>query len=282
VRRLGFLAPLLLLGCQPGESSKVAPAILPSGLALRTVLMVELQSGRDPEGTQVPTMLPEALVDRHGYTLIPAGTLAIGTVSKSRRGTAFTAVVNEPPRLEVRFETMKLPDGTVLEVTGDGNGDPARPYQFTQRNTVRDQRAPNVDAVMKDPDLKKTLEKLNDAYAEDRDQIVWGAKDRENLVKVAEKLQLPELGAELKKGGPDVLDRLTRNLISTSAGALTGGIGSSLSAALQAASIAGEAGRAIARAFVGPNIRAHVGTEVVLRLSREQSVQRIEASKAKS
>ncbi len=241
--------------------------------------MVELQSGRDPEGTKVPVILPEPLVDKDGYTLIPAGTTCVGIVVRSRRGTAFSAVVNEPPRLEARFETMRLPDGTVLELTGNVNGEIGLPYIFTQKNTAPDQRDFDIEEVMKDPALKETMQKLNDAYAEDRALIKWGPNDRENLEKISEKLNLTALTSELKKGGPDVLDRVTHHLLRDGTRVLAGDSTALLGAALQAATLAGEAGRAISRAFVGPNIRAHIGTAIILRLTHEQTVQRIEGSK---
>jgi hypothetical protein len=273
-RFLSATVCLFAAGCGNPTADPLPPAILPAGTALRAVLLKSLESGVDPSGTQVPALLIDSLVDKNGYILIPAGLTTVGTVTWSRRGTAFTAVANQPPRMDVRFDTLELPDGTKLPITIDEEGAPGQSFSFTRTNVPRMRDVPSVEGRLNERE-RSVLAKLQDTFTDSKTKPSLSEDDFRILESLAEKFDLAELSALKKKSGLTI-----RDLVSLLAAGsnVTGGAGA-VAAAGQLVTLLGEAGRVLGGVLKGPNVRVPVGTPVILRLSAEVQVKRDESKR---
>lgn len=261
MRRLlpaAVLGLALAAGCgrslSPGAATSGTRLVtLPENTPVSLMLLRRIDSGGTAEGVQVPLMVDRpVIVD--GTVMVPAGTFAMATVTRSRRATTFSAVVNQPARLELRMDPILFDNGQKLTLRGPDDKMPDT-IPITQR----------LVAGIREDGASKPASKAVTRVAQ---ALVFGngAIDETTLREVANQQSLTALRSALEKGKAASLVGALRRIQAGQQPVLDP-IGISLvGAALgEIAVLANAAGRRLGGIFKGNNIVALPGTNIEVR-----------------
>lgn len=164
---------------------------------IKLILLKELHSGGTPQGSIVPFMVDQNVVDASGNVLVKAGTPAYGEVTWSRREGALSApVLDRPARLAIKLTQTYDPNNQPLALTfatADNT------YEFNRDNTSEAQIDPQLAAAWKDPEKRAVIQRLIDNYTGQNEQPLT-ATEQAQLVEEAKTLSFTH-AADLAQGG---------------------------------------------------------------------------------
>jgi hypothetical protein len=256
-----FAACLVAVGCST-QAPQPTQATIPPGTPVQLVLAKQINAGDAEEGTFVPFLVAED-VQVGGKVLIPKGTLATGKVTWSRSEGTLSGLINQPARLEVQIESLKL-DSAEVPLAVELN-DPKKPYSFTRENTG----SPSVDdakveQLLKDELNRKLAEKLGQLF-DGKSPDMSTPESQAALQKIAGEMGLTDTNKLLSEGKSNLgtiagtIERLQRGDLS---GIAKGDLSLSLGAVMELANLVGGLGDRISRTIKGRTIRAYPGTKV--------------------
>ena len=264
LRSIRWLPFLLVVGCAP----KPAPPLeVRAGTPVNLALLQSLESGRESEGTPVRAMLMDSIRAADGTPVAEAGAVVMGTVTRSRGASAFTAIANQPARLEVRFDSVRIPNGSTIEITGGPEGI----YELTRGNTGAPARTSQL-AENLPPDQKAALEKLRATFDQPNGVQNLSEDDVKALKDLASSLGLGSLGKVAEKEASKGVDELVKGLVAGSGVASGGAAPLVMAAAGELLDLAGQATRVFGGMLKGANIKAPVGTRLEFRVAKDTTV----------
>ncbi len=261
-RMLGLSLLIAIAGCTAQEPVKQQALTLPAGTTIPLVLAKDLRAGDAKEGEYVPFIVATD-VKVGDKVAVPKGTLAQGKVVWSRSEGTLSGLMNQPARLEVKLETLKLASGEVAIACDPKK--PDEPYAFTRENTGK----PSADETKLDELLKTEMnlrlaEKLNQVF-EGKSPDFSTQESQEALTAIANEMGLNDTRRLLSEGKSNVgqitstIERLQRGDLS---GIATGDLSLSLGAVMELANLVGGLGDRVSRALKGRTIHAYPGTKI--------------------
>lgn len=265
---------LLGVGCGPEEAAKSpvpeAPkvAMVAKGTPVEFMMMAPVESGDCKPGTLIPMIVADD-VKVDGYVVIPSGTSVFAEVSKSRAAGALSAMLNEPARLEVKFQPIEA-DGYTISFSADGAKEEPIDYAFTRDNTGKPETGEPLDAALKNAATRKLLEELSDALETGRtpddlaariagDAEVGRLLDQMALGRAKEMVSKEESPEKGYRRLLDVTNTLREGDLSKLAGA---DVALAIAAVEEIGGLANRVNGTLKGIFKGRNIRAHIGTRV--------------------
>lgn len=242
------------------EIQREALTQLEPGMPLSLMLLTPLSSGGSPVGADAVFVVAED-VEVDGVIAIPAGTVIPGEVSRSRRATAFTGLVRQPARLEVRFQEFEV-QGVRLSISPEAERLRDRPFEFTQSNIREEPEPRQFDNVWQDPDLRPFVEELGRRWYEQGRLDDLATPNADQIFRdIASRVESPELERFTREVTDPLsaLDRIRRGDVSV----LTP---SEVMLAMQALQEVGRLANGVDRRlrgiFKGSNLNAPVGMPV--------------------
>ncbi len=270
LKSLRFLPFVLILGCGPKGPPPEVVHIVPAETPVRLALLQSVESGRENPGDPVRAMLLEPIRAQDGTEVAPAGTVATGKVARSRGATTFTAVANQPARLEVRFSALPTPGGGQIALGVPGQK-PDEAYELTRGNTSVASDAPKLAESLPEPQ-HAALKKLQETFEKPSNVTSLSESDLTALKELSESLGLGKLGEAADGKGPKSVNELVQSLAGGASLASGGSAGMALAAAGQLLDLAGAATRTLGGMLKGANIKAPVGTRIELRVASEARI----------
>lgn len=254
------LAILVLFGCRSGGppvASPPAPRVvtLRAGTPIHLVLLDELTSGGSEKGLEVHLATNEPLDG------IPVMTPAIGHVSESRTEGTLGGLFNQPARLKLEFESLRLPDGTALPISADPAE--AKEYEFNRANTGR----PGDDDGAPSPSVDQAEEAVRELVTKGES----GGLDANQVTELAQRMRMSETAKLAQDGRLDDAKTLLRQVRGGRAASLANAVPVA-AAALELVNLAGDVGRKVGRQLGGRNIRAYPGTKVDVYLLQDATI----------
>ena len=262
-RMVSLCAIAVVAGCAVQDPAKqVKPLTIPKSTKVELVLAKHLSAGEAKEGDFVPFIVSrDVIVD--GRVAIPKGALAEGKVSWSRSEGSLSGLVNEPARLEVKFDSLKL-GAKSAQLVADLE-DPAKAYAFTRENTgTPDSNDEKLDELLKTEANRRLAEKFDELFA-GKSPDLSGTEAEEALRTIAGELGMTETQRIISNGKSNAgqiantIERLQRGDISSIA---RGDLTLSLNAVMELANLVGGLGSRLSRALKGRTIHAYPGTVV--------------------
>lgn len=176
----GFALTQFVAKKSPLKQAEPIRLTLPASSDVEFMLLKELTAGGSEEGSAFQAVVIKN-VQVDGINFIPAGTLVTGKVHHSRGASLAASLINQPTRLSIVLDPIKLADGTSIQMGASGEGGA---YAFTRDNTDRPDLELKLDKVLEDEEKKQLL-----------DAIVKG--DFEGLEAKAEQAQLADILGQL-------------------------------------------------------------------------------------
>lgn len=275
---LALATTAVLVGCGKPEAPPAPPAPiaveLPAKQEVHAILVKQLESGVDDEGTDVPLLVTEDVKDAQGHILIPQGSPITGKVTWSRRADMMSGIVNRPARLKFKPATVKTIDGQLIEVCADTEN-PEEPYELNRANTKREEVEKQLEAISKDEQNNQVLQAVSDLFEKGDARVLDTPETRTRLVELGKQLNLPDLQSLDQTGEADKVKDLISSLRSGQSLSQLGQGGQGQMALLaisELANLAGSVGNVLGRLTHGRNIKAYVGTPVTVYVAKPASV----------
>ncbi len=260
---------LTLAGCggaKNEEAQKPIATAVPSGAGVRLALLSTLTSGGSPVGERVPLAVLDDVKDEQGRTVIPAGTIAWAKVTRSRGATTFTAIANQPARLEIQFEATSAVDGSSVPLCVNVE-EPEAPLSLTRSDSSREGAETGLKSLLADPKVEQALmqfaqmlesgekpDLLDDAIRSALDQATTGAQvpDEQSVERLSELLKQARSGNVSNLAPSEVL--------------------LAIATAQQVVRLVDQAGDKVAGMLKGANIKIWAGTLLTARVAQETPV----------
>jgi hypothetical protein len=278
---LTFVLVFAALGCQGKTEAPATPtpamieADLPAGTRIPAMLMKQLESGIDEEGSEVPMVVTEDIKDSAGHVVIPKGTPMQGRVTWSRREGTLDGMFNRPARLNFAIETTVAADGQAVDVCADPK-DPKAAFELNRANTGTAGAAETLEAVSRDERDEKVLVAMQQLFENGDARELESEQGRERLRAIAQKLNLPGLQSVAQQNDlgkiKGLLDNLRKgsSLSRLSPAALDGPM--TFTAIMEMAQVARQVNDRMNKASHGRNIKAYIGTPVTAYVARPLKV----------
>lgn len=257
-------------GCQgkqeaptPASAPKVVEVEIPSGTKVTAVLLKQLESGIDDEGTEFPMLVAEDVKDPQGHVLIRQGTPMQGRVTWSRREGTLSGLMNQPARLKFAFESTVASDGTGLDLCADPK-QPDEAYELNRGNTGLLSNRKQIEEIASDEKNGQALAAMQDLFENGDSAKLETEESRQRLAMIAQKLNLPGIAQVAQQNEMGKVKRLLDQLrqgasLSKLAPAATQGpVG--LTAIMEMADVCRSVNDRMNHATHGRNIKAYVGT----------------------
>lgn len=256
-----FAAALVVASCSTRAPEPVIVSV-PQGTAVPLILARQISAGDIAEDAFVPFLVSEDVVV-DGKVVIPKGSPASGTVTWSRSEGTLSGLVNQPARLEVRLDFVRLPSGQT-PIASDPT-EPKKPFAFTRENTgIPSANSAKVEELLKDEANRKLAEKLGELF-EGKTPDLSTPEAQATLQKIATDMGLSDTTKLLSDGKSNAgqiagtIERLQRGDLS---GLVKGDLSLSLGSVIELANLVGGFGDRISRSLKGRTIRAYPGTKV--------------------
>lgn len=255
------LAMALLYGCSQSPVAS-APVIVRAGTPVHLILAKQLNAGDTKQGEFVPLLVADdVLVD--GRIAIPKGSLATGKVTWSRSEGTLSGLMNQPARLEITLESLRL-NGDSIGLAADPS-DSNKPFAFGRDNTGRPPSDDaKIESVLKDELNRQLAEKITELF-DGKSPDLSTPESQVALERIAGEMGLQNTQNLIEGGKANVgqiastIERLQRGDISSLA---RGDLSLSLGTVMELADLAGGLGSRISRSLKGRTIRAYPGTRV--------------------
>lgn len=275
---------VVAVGCSAPEeksadlSPKMANATILPGTPVKLMLLEPLSSDGSDKGQRFSMVLKGDLESKEVIPLAIEGTKVEGEVVFSRGAGAMSSLTNEPARLQIRADKLKLNLGGTVELVANLQK-PDEPYSLTRDNTGSPNELP--DSALADPDQSEWVKELSKALESggSPDEVARKLASDENFQKLLRDSRLSSVQkyAGQKQGIEQGVSGLLQALDQAKRGELrsipSSEIGLALAAIGELGNLAGEASDRLKGAFKGRNIRAHVGDEITLYVKNEVTVQ---------
>jgi hypothetical protein len=267
--RYALLLPLVCLivaACSPvppkAAAKKIETVKLEKGTKVKAILLKELTSGGSEEGEEVPMMVAEHVMDAKGRVLIAKGTPVTGVVTWSRGEGTFGSLLQQPARLNFRFEHTQAIDGSRVRLSAEEEEE--ADYMLTRANTSRERSTEALAKVAEDEENTLAAAALKDLFETGDIGKLQNKETRDRVAKIAEELGMVSTSNLVKNNDLDKVGSLIQQIRRGGmvANLASGGSASALDAVLELANVAGHVGNRLANIFKGRNVWAHVGTPV--------------------
>lgn len=260
---------LALAGCggaKNAEAPKPIATAVPVGAEVRLALLSTLTSGGSPVGERVPLAVLEDVKDAQGRTVIPAGTIAWAKVTRSRGATTFTAIANQPARLEIRFETTNAVDGSTVPLCVNVEH-PEEPLSLTRSDSSREGAETGLKSLLADPKVEQALMQFAQMLESGEKPALLDDAIRSALDQAAKGTQVPD---------EQSVERLSELLKQARSGNVSNLAPSevllAIATAQQVVRLVDQAGDRIAGMLKGANIKIWAGTPLTARVAQETPV----------
>jgi len=262
----GFLMLLIAFsfGCRPSDSStstlpvaKPLEVTLDAGASVPLILVTELESGQTPVGTTCKFLVSEDVKGSVPEAFIPKGSIIQGEVIRSRRENTLGGLMNQPARLDVHLKGITDTHGNTINFSAESNKD--SDIHFDRSNTGEVERITTLSEDSSALELRDLITK--DSHLDERTQA--------RVVALCDQLGLSKSASSIKQGeGDRILEfvKNVRSLRSSSGTALTGSA-APIESAVELLGVVGQVGSKVGQMLKGRNIRAHVGTKVIVQTS---------------
>lgn len=270
VRCVSFVVGLAaLVGCGAGKNGrepKAVATVVPKGAEVQLATLKTITSGGTPVGERVPLAVVEDVKDEQGRTVISAGAIAWARVTRSRRATTFTAIANQPARLEIQFESTSAVDGSTVPLCVNVE-EPEASLPLSRKDSSLDRAETGLKSLLSDPKVEQALmqfaqmlesgekpDLLDDAIRSAVDRATAGAQvpDEQSVERLSELLKRVRSGNVSNLAPSEVL--------------------LAIATAQQVVRLVDQAGDKIAGMLKGANIKIWAGTPLTARVSSETPV----------
>lgn len=266
---------LALAGCSGTATGPATVVVtLHEGTRVPLILLKPLESGKAQTGDPVPLIVAEDVRDRSGVVLIAKGSPARGFVTWSRRADLTSLVTNRPARLEIVVDEAKAVDGQRIVLTA-AEGLHGKGIAFTRSNVGDARAGAALEALWGEAESRAFVEKLSEGIEKgDWGDLLDSKESAQLLKRVADRVGMPETSSLLEK---NELQRAKATLREVTAGrvaeGLVGGEGAvAVAAVAELTKLAGGVGSRLSRTLDAPNIRAPIGTPVVVNVAQDTMV----------
>lgn len=256
----------LIAGC---GSSAGKPLILKAKTPVHAILLTELTSGGSQKGDPVMMMTTDEIKDGSGNVLVPKGASMIGDVTWSRAEGTLGSLTNEPARLNFKFKSLILPDGSTADVSASPDQADAD-YELNRENTGFVSTSRQIDALAEGSDNAAAMAVLQNL-------VQSGKLNEQDKAKIADLAQQLDLPATTKAVTNEDIDKVASLIQKVRQGATVGSLASGgsmvvVDAAIELIDAAGELGDRLSRTLGGRNIHAYVGTPVTAYVEEDTEV----------
>ncbi|RMG24617.1 MAG: hypothetical protein D6724_05705 [Armatimonadetes bacterium] len=250
-------AVLLAVGCgkeNVAESNEPQTTTLRRGVEVEVAPLLTISSGGSKVGERIPLVVTKDVLDEEGRVALPAGTIAWAEVTRSRGATTFTALANQPARLEIRFDYAEGPDGVAVPLCADAAA-PEKPIELTRADSSRPKARQGQSDLLANPKVQETLQ----AYLQLMEN---GEAPKVQMDQELRQALLNELGtAPPSKESMDALETLLRRAKAGDVSNLAPSeVLLAVAAAQQVVGLLDSAGDRLAGMLKGANIRIWAGT----------------------
>jgi len=155
-------AVVVVAGCSKHAAETPAKPLtttLHRGVSIEVAPLITISSGGSKVGERIPFVVLKDVVDGQGRVALPAGTIAWAEVTRSRGATTFTALANQPARLEIRFDYAEGPKGVAVPLCADP-ADLEKPLELTRADSSRTQAERSQSEILANPKVQETLRAL--------------------------------------------------------------------------------------------------------------------------
>lgn len=253
--------------------------VLAAGTPVSLIVLEPLSSGGSEVGEKVKLMVSED-VKVGKDVAIPRGTEATGEVTRSRSGSVLGSVSNQPARLEIKLIEMEV-NGKSVKIRSAGG----EVHAFTQANTVGKQSSENLDAALKDPEKRKTLEELASKVKDGEKGLSITDLAGVDFKGLNETFTLPEtdeflshiqktrIGSKDEEKTADAVERIFGGLASGNLGDVVGLDRVLAAKALgEISNLGRKADQKLRGIFKGRNIWVEIGTPVQAKISSQTKI----------
>jgi hypothetical protein len=270
---LALIAIVVQSGCGPkGGAAEVAgpEAVAPKGAEVSLVLLRQLEAGSTREGTLVPFMVEEDVLNAEGKTVLEKGSIAEGEVTWSRSEGTLSGMMGKPARLEVSIKRTRAPGGETVLLQA-GKDDPKENFAFTRGNTgLQDARVDTQGGQSLTEQVRDSV----DEFFETGDASNLNAREevREWLRRMASENEMEEL-REKMDGSTSDLEKVVRSVRDGSITKLTAPeMVLAVNAVMELGRLAHSVERSIGGKLKGRTIKAFVGTRAKAYISGDAKV----------
>lgn len=266
---LALCSLILVAGCgvapKKGERTSAVTTV-PSGTEVRLALLTTITSGGSRVGERVPLAVLKDVKDSHGRTVIPAGSIAWARVTRSRGATTFTALANQPARLEIQLETTTAIDGTEVPLCTNAQ-DLDQSLSLTRSDSSRESAESGLRDLLAD-------QKVEQALIEFAEMLESGERPRLLDDSIRSALEQAANGAQV----PDEqsVERLSELLKQVRSGSVSNLAPSevllAIATAQQVIRLVEHAGDRVAGMLKGANIKIWAGTPLTAYVAKETPV----------
>jgi hypothetical protein len=247
-------------------TTKPVATIVPAGTEVRLAILTTITSGGTPVGERVPLAVLEDVKDQQGRTVISAGTIAWAKVTRSRGATTFTAIANQPARLEIQFESATAVDGSTVPLCFNVE-EPEASMQLSRKDSSHERAETGLQSLLSDPKVEQALmqfgkmlesgekpDLLDDAIRSALNRATTGGQvpDEQSVERLSELLKQARSGNVGNLAPSDVL--------------------LAIATAQQVVRLVDQAGDKLAGMLKGANIKIWAGTPLTARVARETTV----------
>ena len=258
-----------LVGCGRSKNEEAAKPIetaVPAGAEVRLALLETITSGGTAVGERVPLAVLEDVKNPQGRTVIPAGTIAWAKVTRSRGATTFTAIANQPARLDIQFEMTYAVDGSEVPLCATVDA-PEQPLSLRRSDSSRHRAESGLKDLLSDPKAEQALMQ----FAE---MLESGAKPE--LLDSAIRRALEEGAVGSQVPDEQSVERLSELLKQARSGNVSNLAPSevllAIATAQQVVRLLDQAGDKVAGMLKGANIKIWAGTPLTARVARATAV----------
>lgn len=248
------------------EERTSAVSTVPSGTEVNLALLTTITSGGSHVGERVPLAVLRDVKDSHGRIVIPAGSIAWAKVTRSRGATTFTALANQPARLEIQFEATTAIDGTEVPLCTNPQ-DLDQSLSLTRRDSSRENAGSGLRALLADQKVEQVLIEFAEMLESGEQPKLLDDSIRGPLEQAADGAQVPD---------EQSVERLSELLRQARSGNVSNLAPSevllAITTAQQVVRLVEHAGDRVAGMLKGANIKIWAGTPLTAYVAKETPV----------
>ncbi len=250
---------------------------LPAGTEVKLLTLANLDAGKSEVGKSFPLVVAEDIKDSSGRVLIEAGTIVTGEVTRSRGGSLAATLVNQPARLEAKFNPVKTVDAQSSPVAVDKT-DPKKDYEFTRRNAGEADAGDAIEAMWQHDETQKAITALSGKLSGQKVDLT--APDMKKvLADAAKTMDMPNTNQLLQgkdqRTGKD-FDELSGSMDKIINGNIKGMNGSEIVVAAMAlgemGKLVGSVDKTLRNTLKGRSITVPIGTPVSVYTTKELKI----------
>lgn len=250
---------------------------LPAGTEVKLLTLANLDAGKSKVGQSFPLVVAEDIKDSSGRVLIEAGSIVTGEVTRSRGGSLAATIVNQPARLEAKFNSVKTVDAQSSPLVVD-KSEPEKSYEFTRRNAGEADAGDAIEAMWQHEETQKAITALSGKLSGEKVDLT--APDMKKvLADAAKTMDMPNTNQLLQgkdqRTGKD-FDELSQSMDKVISGNLKGMNGGEIVVAAMAlgemGKLVGSVDKTLRNTLKGRSITVPIGTPVSVYTTKELKI----------